>query len=291
MEQEQYQAYAEALRQSPERDGLMAMAYRQLDENERYREAMSGGNAAALPQNDIDRGAILTEPMAVYYFEAIEGDSKLEFDDLPDLVLSSMDDEAVIGLMGENPDMSYTQEDIDQARAFFHEVFKGVVDIVPDSEESDFKNAKYYNKQYKAAQALAEEHGISTAAIFQSDDLYEELIRRIDTPERLVERRLASMQKITNKGLMGFVKQMVRGIAMLEGDIADAEQLEAIEKDLKDDPQFQEELDRMTDQLHSRVPLVIKQDLARFWGEEAYGALPEELKEKIKAGGKPSQTD
>lgn len=224
---------------------------------------------------------IMIEATTGYDLEMIDGEKRFDFNDMTAAIIDSMDDETLQNLTNEG-DTNAMGLDSDQVRAFTKDVLKGFGDnIVPDEGESDFTSPEYYRDVYRTAQSLAKERGVSPATIFQSDELYEELVRRADTPEKFTERLLTVMKRITNEGLMGFAKTMIRNMVLLEGD--DAAMIREAEEDILNDPELQESIKRIVSTINARIPNVLNTQLSRFWGEGTYDALPAEVKQRVEA--------
>jgi hypothetical protein len=118
------------------------------------------------------------------------------------------------------------------------------------------------------ATALAAERGVSVESVYQADELFLELQRRMKSQEETVNFNLGAIRKLRTQEVEGISKAIVTGFVQNFGGMDDEDRADAM-RDLEEDPDGFPALGEFFKSMLPTLITVTAEGIERVWGLEA----------------------
>lgn len=284
MDHGEQQQQPEQWQQHPEYKGVYAMTHRSMQETNLREQFLADcigedPNPASLRLKEL-----LVGPLTIHQLQVLEGATDDDFRGFISAAMEALDND---GLRSAYKLDDATDEELDAIRAYTHEATADIMNTIDGLMQPGQKPAG--SATYEGAKALAAARDVSTAEVFENDDLYAELVRSQDTPDEFMTKVLDGLEVFTPEVFAGIATQAMESIV---NNLTDPEDIEDYREELAE-LLASEEFEQDTIQVSHDVKLYMAhynlQLLERFWGRHATDSLSEATLQRIYSLDSPEQ--
>ena len=140
-------------------------------------------------------------------------------------------------------------------------------------------------KQVKEAKKMGEELGVTPESVYSDNKLFEDLIRRTSSPEKVAMDALEVFDSMTGERLENFctstLEVFIDFLTEKTEQKFEAKKTKFI-KEFSAEPKFRAMIDEQFQEYKRTRVDSLKDEISRFWGEDAFDKLPQDLRLRIK---------